>query len=135
MEESIARDVVERLRARGAFAHAHPVGVYRYSVRIVIPDGREAIWDADGAAGLEAVIMRNGVLVGLVEHVDGSEHFDVAQTVDAILRADYDAPLRRPSRMPPATDPDGVPKAPSPPPAARPDGVAGGMRRLLGRSD
>jgi hypothetical protein len=138
VEESVARDVVERLRARGAFAHAHPVGVYRYSVRIVIPDGREAIWDADGAAGLEAVIMRNGVLVGLVEHVDGSEHFDVAQVVDAILRADYDAPLSRAPRTPPRTDDGGAlkpPAPPTPPPAARPDGVAGKMRRLLGLGD
>ena len=94
MDEAKATAVVERLRARGAYAHVHPVGVYEYSVRIVIPDGREAIWDADGAAGLEAVVMRDGVLVGLVETIPDSENLDVDGIVRAIANTDYDAPLR-----------------------------------------
>lgn len=133
MEESIARDVVERLRARGAFAHAHPVGVYRHSVRIVIPDGREAIWDADGAAGLEAVIMRNGVLVGLVDHIAGSESFDVPQIVDAILRADYDAPVTRSKPAPRTADDGSTPPVPPTAPPAPPPLVDRVRRRLRGR--
>jgi hypothetical protein len=122
MDEEKATAVVERLRARGRFAHLHPVGVYAYSVRIVIPDGREAIWDADGAAGLEAVVLRDGVLVGLVEEVPDSAGLDVDGIVEVIAHADYDAPLApRPPR--PAT-----PAAPAPP---KPRG--GLLRRLTGR--
>src|SRR5258706_13910396 len=92
MDEAKATAVVERLRARGVFAHVHPVGVYEYSVRVVIPDGREAVWDADGAAGLEAVVLRDGDLVGLVEGIPGSESLDVAGVVAGIAAADYDPP-------------------------------------------
>ncbi|MDQ1711198.1 MAG: hypothetical protein QOE45_648 [Frankiaceae bacterium] len=126
MDEAKATAVVERLRARGRFAHLHPVGVYEYSVRIVIPDGREAIWDADGAAGLEAVVLRDGVLVGLVEEVPGSADLDVDGIVEVIARADYDAPLSSRPATPRAARP-----APEPPPAPR---VRGGLlRRLTGR--
>lgn len=82
---------MEQLRARGVMAHVHSDGVYAYSVRVVIPGGREAIWDADGAAGLEAEILADGDLVGYVATIPGSEDFDVAQTVAAIASADYDA--------------------------------------------
>jgi len=52
MDEAIAADVVERLRTRRIFAHVNRrAGVYNVGVRVVIPDGREAIWDNDGAAG------------------------------------------------------------------------------------
>jgi hypothetical protein len=94
VEEATAQAVVDKLRARGGFAHLHPVGVYEYSVRMVLRDGREAIWDADGAAGLEAVVMRDGVLVGLVETIPDSENLDVDGIVRAIANTDYDAPLR-----------------------------------------
>ena len=67
MEESVATDVDEKLRARSIFAHINRrVGVYSVGVRVVIPDGREAIWDNDGASGLEAMVLRDGVLVGFV---------------------------------------------------------------------
>lgn len=79
------------LRARGVMAHLHSDGVYAYSVRVVIPGGREAIWDADGAAGLEAEVLQDGDLVGYVPAIPGSEDYDVAQTVAAIAAADYDA--------------------------------------------
>src|SRR3712207_9535462 len=85
--------VVEALRARNVFAHLQRSGVYQFGIRVVIPDGREAIWDTDGAAGLEAVVMRNGIPVGLVPHIDGSEEFDDDQTVRAIAGADYDKPI------------------------------------------
>lgn len=125
MDEEKARAVVDKLRARGRFAHVHPVGVYAYSVRIVIPDGREAIWDADGAAGLEAVVLRDGVLVGLVEQIPGTEDLDVDGIVEVIARADYDAPLPdHPHRAAP----------PAPPVAPPPPAPKGGLlRRLRGR--
>ena len=122
MEESKARAVVSRLRDRGVFAHVHPVGVYEYSVRVVIPDGREAVWDADGAAGLEAVVLRDGVLVGLVEEIPGSADLDVDGVVETIAKADNDAPLS--SRPPSQT-------AEPPPPTPTPRG--GLLRRLTGR--
>jgi hypothetical protein len=123
MDEAKATAVVERLRARGRFAHLHAVGVYTYSVRIVVPDGREAIWDADGAAGLEAVVLRDGVLVGLVEEIPGSGDLDVDGIVELIARADYDAPL---APRPPRSVPAAVPPAPAP----RPRGL---LRRITGR--
>lgn len=77
------------LRARKVFAHVHHVGVGRVGIRVVLANGSEAIWDADGAAGLEAQVMRDGVLVGFVPVIPGSADFTVAQTVAAIAGADY----------------------------------------------
>ena len=54
-----------------------------------IGDGREALWDADGASGLEAQIMRDGILVGFVPQISGSPGFDEAQVIQAIAAADY----------------------------------------------
>jgi hypothetical protein len=95
MLELRARRVVDRLRERGIPAHLHIAAASRFGVRVSLPDGREAIWDADGAAALDAQIMRNGMLVGLVPDVPGSEHFTEEQVVDAIARADYDQPVGR----------------------------------------
>ncbi|NTV38186.1 MAG: aldo/keto reductase, partial [Anaerolineales bacterium] len=36
------------LRERGMFAHVRSQGLYRAAVRVVLPEGREAIWDSDG---------------------------------------------------------------------------------------
>jgi hypothetical protein len=93
MEENRARRVVDALRDRGVPAHVERAAVNRFGVRVVLPDGREAIWDADGTAGLEAEVMRDGVLVGFVPVLQGSEDFDEAQVVDAIVRTDYDQPV------------------------------------------
>lgn len=93
MEEQRATDVVDELRARGVMAHLERAGVFQFGVRVVIPDGREAIWDTDGAAGLEATVMRDGELVGYVPTIPGSETYDVEQVVETIARADYDTPL------------------------------------------
>ena len=90
MQEERATEVVDKLRARGLMAHLQRSGVFQFGVRIVIPGGREAIWDSDGAAGLEATIMRNGQLVGFVPTIAGSETYDVDQTVEAIARTDYE---------------------------------------------
>jgi len=97
MDEHRARRVVDALRERGVPAHLElaRAGLSQFGVRVNLFDGREAIWDTDGTAGLEAQVMRNGVLVGFVPMIEGSEDFDEAQVVDAISRTDYDRPVAR----------------------------------------
>lgn len=95
MEENRARRVVDALRDRGVNAQLARAGVYRFGVRIALGDGREAEWDTDGTAGLEAQVMRDGVLVGYVPDIEGSEDWGEAQVVDAIIRTDYDKPIAR----------------------------------------
>ncbi len=93
MDEPRATSVVAALRGRGVMAHLERAGVYQFGIRVVIADGREAIWDTDGTAGLEAQVMRNGMLVGFVPTLPGSADFDEAAVIDAIARTDYDAPV------------------------------------------
>lgn len=102
MDENRARRVVDVLRDRGVPAHlARPrAGLSQFGIRVALPDGREAIWDTDGTAGLEAQVMRNGVLVGFVPVIEGSEDFTDHQVIDAIARTDYDQPVARPRRTP-----------------------------------
>jgi hypothetical protein len=119
MEENEARKVTDRLRERGVDAHLERAGIYQFGVRIALPDGRQAVWDSDGTAGLEAQVMRDGVLVGFVPAIEGSEDFDEAQTVDAIVRTDYDQPVARR-------------RAAAPPPAAPLPRQGGVFRRFLG---
>ena len=119
MEENRARRVVDTLRERGVDAHLEKAGVYQFGVRVALGDGRQAIWDTDGTIGLEAQVMRNGMLVGFVPHIDGSEHFDEAAVVDAIARTDYDQPVARQ-------------RAAAPPPAAPLPRHGGVFRRFLG---
>lgn len=104
MDENRARRVVDALRDRGTDAQMARVGVYQFGVTVQLPDGREATWDSDGTAGLEANVMRDGVLVGFVPAIEGSEDFTEPQVVDAIVRTDYDKPIarQRPSAPPPA---------------------------------
>jgi hypothetical protein len=90
MQEDEAEKVVAALRERRVFAHVYRGGVARRGVRVVLGDGREALWDVDGAAGLEAQVMRDGVLVGFVPKIPGSEGYTIEQTVDAIAAAVYD---------------------------------------------
>ncbi len=119
MEENRALRVVDRLRERGIAARMEKAGVYQFGIYIKLADGREAIWDTDGTAGLEAQVMRNGVLVGFVPSIPGSEDFDEAQVVDAMARTDYDQPVA-------------VQRSSAPPPAA-PLPIEGGVfRRFLG---
>jgi hypothetical protein len=87
-----AEQVVALLRERRVFAHVKPVGLDRAGVRVVLGDGREALWDVDGAAGLEAMVMRDGVLVGFVPRIEGSASFTPQQCADAIGSADYGRP-------------------------------------------
>jgi hypothetical protein len=93
MEENKARRIVDALRDRGTDAHLARVGVYRFGVSVKISAGREATWDSDGTAALEAQVMRNGVLVGYVPAVNGSDNFTEEQIIDAIVRTDYDKPI------------------------------------------
>ncbi|MEP6695459.1 MAG: hypothetical protein ABJA34_01125 [Pseudonocardiales bacterium] len=110
MEENRARRVVDGLRARGVDAGTAKAGVYQFGVTVALPDGREAVWDTDGAAGLEASVMRDGMLVGLVPLIEASEHFTEAQVIDAIVRTDYDQPIARQRPVPPSAAPALPPK-------------------------
>jgi hypothetical protein len=89
MQEQEATQVVAALQARGVRASLARPGLYRFGVRVQIGDGREVLWDVDGAAGLEAQVMRNGVLVGFVPKIPGSADFTVEQQAEAIAAADY----------------------------------------------
>jgi hypothetical protein len=105
MEENRARRVVDALREQGINARTAKEGVYQFGVRIALPDGREAIWDSDGSAGIEAQVMRDGMLVGYVPSIDGSEDWDEHRIVDTIANTDYDKPIavqRKPSTVPAA---------------------------------
>ena len=119
MEENEARKVVDGLRERGVDAHMEKAGVYQFGVRVALPDGRQAVWDSDGTAALEAQVMRDGMLVGFVPQIEGSADYDVAQTVDVILRTDYDQPIARQ-------------RAEAPPPARPLPRQGGVFRRFLG---
>src|SRR5262245_35064364 len=105
MDENEARRVVDALRERGVMAHLERAGGAQFGVRVVLRDGREAIWDTDGTAGLEAQVMRNGVLVGFVPRIEDSEDFTEAQVIDAIARTDYDQPIGRQRREAPPPGP------------------------------
>jgi hypothetical protein len=84
--------VVAALNERGFFAHVHRATPGRVGVRVVLPGGANAVWDVDGAAGLEAMVMRDGVLVGFVPMIPGSADFTTEQTIEAIAAADYGLP-------------------------------------------
>jgi hypothetical protein len=121
MDEKRARRVVDVLRDRGVPAHLERprAGLTQFGVRVVLRDGREAVWDTDGTAGLEAQVMRSGVLVGFVPVIAGSEDFTEDQIIDTIARTDYDQPIARQRREP-------APQAPALP---REGGV---LRRFMG---
>ena len=110
MDENRARHVVDALRQRGTNAFLEKAGVYQFGVRIALSDGREAIWDTDGTLGLEAQVMRDGMLVGYVPSIEGSEDYDEGQVVDAIVRTDYDQPIATQRRTAPAPAPSLTPQ-------------------------
>jgi len=124
MDEAIAADVVERLRAQRIFASINRrAGVYNVGVRVVIPDGREAIWDNDGAAGLEAMVLRDGVLVGFVPQIPDSDDLSAEAITEIIASADYDKRPDPPPRRPATT------ASPAPPPAPPSGGWRNKFRR------
>jgi hypothetical protein len=104
VEEFRAGRVVDALRERGLDAHLEKAGVYQFGVSVRLSGGRTAVWDSDGTLGLEAQVMRDGMLVGFVPSIEGSEDFDETQVIDAIVRTDYDKPVatRRPTAPPAA---------------------------------
>jgi hypothetical protein len=119
MDENRAQRVVDALRERGVDAHPARVGVYQFGVLVKLSGGREAHWDTDDTATLEAQVMRDGMLVGYVPVIEGSEDYDERQVVDAIASTDYDQPI--------ATR-----RATVPPPAAPLPREGGVFRRFLG---
>jgi hypothetical protein len=94
MDEFKARRVVDALRDRGVNAHLLR-SESAFGVRVTLTGGREAEWDNDGTAGLEAQVMLDGMLVGYVPEIEGSEEFDEAQIIEAIANTDYDQPIAR----------------------------------------
>ena len=119
MDENRALRVVDALRARGVDAHVERSSTYQFGVRIPLRGGRNALWDTDGTLGLEAQVMADGMLVGFVPQIEGSEDFDEQQTVEAIAATDYDQPVAR--------------RLAAPPPTAAPLPRQGGVfRRFLG---
>jgi hypothetical protein len=54
--------------------------------------------------------MRDGMLVGYVPLIEGSEDFDEAQVVDAIARTDYDQPVATQRPVAPEPGPPLVPE-------------------------
>ena len=105
MDEFRARRVVDALRDRGVNAHLLRGGVGQFGVRVSLPGSREAEWDTDGTAGLEAQVMCDGMLVGFVPQIDGSEDFDESQVVDAIARTECDQPIARQQAVAPPPGP------------------------------
>jgi hypothetical protein len=118
MEENKARRVIDALRDRGTDAELARVGVYQFGVSIKLPDGRVATWDSDDTASLEAQVMRNGVLVGYVPEIEGSDSYTEDQIFDAIVRTDYDKPIATQRRT-------------APPPAAPLPRKGGVFRRFM----
>ncbi|MFE0464030.1 hypothetical protein ACFW1A_32725 [Kitasatospora sp. NPDC058965] len=110
MDEERAGRLVAALRDREVMAHVAELGVYEFAVRVVLPDC-EAVWDSSEALGLEAEVLQDGVLIGLVPHVPGSERMSEDELVDAIAATEYD----RAGLHPPA---DSTPVTPPPPQAA-----------------
>ena len=119
MDENKALRVVDALRERGVNAHLAREGVYKIGVRVVLGDGREAVWDTDDTPGLEAQVMQDGMLVGYVPQIPGSEDYDFGQVVAAIADTDYDQPIATRAAAP------ARPAAPLPP-------EGGVFRRFLG---
>ncbi|MFJ8233587.1 hypothetical protein ACIQ9E_27080 [Streptomyces sp. NPDC094448] len=119
MDEERAKRLVAALRTRRVMAHVVEAGVYEFGVRVVVDGAIEALWDVDGAAGLDAELVEDGVLIGFVPHVPGSEDFTEDQLVEAIATTRYSAEGLRPpaasggARTEPAPPP---PPPPSPPP-------------------
>ena len=105
MDEFRARRVVDALRDRGVNAHLLRAGTTQFGVRVSLDGGRQAEWDTDNTAGLEAQVMRNGILVGFVPTIEGSEDFDDQQTIEAIWHTDYDQPIATRRTTPPPPTP------------------------------
>lgn len=89
MREDEAQRIADALKQHGVIAKVARPAAFRFGIRVPLGDGREALWDVDGAAGLEAQVMRDGMLVGFVPTIPGSEDFSEAQAAAAIAATDY----------------------------------------------
>lgn len=92
-------------------AHLDRTGVYECGIRVVLDSKLEARWDLAGTAGLEAEIVSDGVLVGFVPHVEGSEDFTDEQIVEQIATTRYTV-----EGLHPPTDGAGTQERPPSPP-------------------
>ena len=92
MQPERAQQVVDILRGWGLAAHVARASAFRHGVRVVIDSHTEAVWDTDGAAGLEAQVLGDGRLIGFVPPIPGSEREDITAEQQAYLiaRTDYD---------------------------------------------
>ena len=90
MQEAEATRIAEALRAYGLHRHTSP-GPRRTGSASGCRSAMAARRCGTSTAppGLEAQIMRDGVLVGFVPNIEGSESFDEAMTARAIATADY----------------------------------------------
>lgn len=119
MDADRAERMTAELRSRGVMAHLVHAGVYEFGIRIVLDDRIEALWDMDGAAGLDAEIVNEGALIGFVPHVPGSEDFTEEQLVNTIATTNYALDtLQRPADRATGDDASGGT------PARPPDGPA-----------
>ncbi|MFF7198910.1 hypothetical protein ACFZAM_35030 [Streptomyces sp. NPDC008079] len=111
--------MVTALRARGVMAHRADAGVYEFGIGVALGDGSEAQWNLGGAAGLDAVVTRDGVLIGFLPHVLGGAAFTDDQIVDAIATARYPEeglyPAQDAGPRPDGPTPPGAPAPPGPP--------------------
>lgn len=90
MQEDEAQRIADALKQdHGIIAKVARPAAFRFGIRVPLGDGREVLWDVDGAAGLEAQVMRDGVLVGFVPTIPGSDQFTEAQAAEAIARTSY----------------------------------------------
>jgi hypothetical protein len=88
-----AQEVVDILRGWGVAAHVAKASPFRHGVRVVINSTTEAVWDTDGAAGLEAQVLGDGVLIGFIPPIAGSEVDGITaeQQARLIAATDYDS--------------------------------------------
>lgn len=122
MDKDKAALVVDQLVAWNVPARVVPMGMHSAAVRVRLGGGREALWDADGAAGLDAQVLRDGVLVGFLAERPDSSALPAGHQAWLIATADYDLTPR--GRPEPARAPG--------PAATRPAaGVARSPRRRL----
>ncbi|SEN16227.1 hypothetical protein [Actinacidiphila rubida] len=131
MEPERVDSMVAALRARGVMAHRADEGVYAFGIRVVIPDGSEALWTMGGAGGLDAEVLRDNTLIGFVPHVPGSEDFTDAQTVETIATTPYSEEGMLPaSRVTAHPTPAPAPAASVPPPLQHPGAPLHGLLHL-----
>ncbi|MET4925437.1 hypothetical protein P3L51_24310 [Streptomyces sp. PSRA5] len=124
MDSDRAERLTAELRARGVMAHLVHAGVYEFGIRVVLDDRIEALWDMDGAAGLDAEIVNEGALIGFVPHVPGSEDFTEEQLVNCIATTNYALDtLQRPAERTSGQPTPGPTPGPAPGPTpVRPPG-------------